>query len=96
MKPMNSTKRACAVAAAAAHDFNNELTVILSSVTAAITSLDRSPCDDRSVRPLLLDIQAAAQRCVWKASGLLNFCARVNPNPVRASFEYLSGSDLDE
>jgi hypothetical protein len=38
---------------------------------------------------LLLDIQAAAQRCVWKASGLLNFSARVNPGPVRASFEYL-------
>jgi hypothetical protein len=38
---------------------------------------------------LLLDIQAAAQRCVWKASGLLNFSARVHPEPVRASFEYL-------
>jgi signal transduction histidine kinase len=85
MDHLSNAKRACAVAAAAAHDFNNELTVILSSAADALRSLDAS--DPAHV--LLLDIQAAAQRCVWKASGLLNFSARVNPGPVRASFEYL-------
>lgn len=73
------------MAAAAAHDFNNELTVILSGVMDALQSLG----PQHPVRPLLLDIEAAAQRCVWKTYGLLNFTARVNPRPVHASFEYL-------
>jgi signal transduction histidine kinase len=85
METLSNAKRACAVAAAAAHDFNNELTVILSSAADALASLDAAD----PARVLLLDIQAAAQRCVWKASGLLNFSARVNPDPVRASFEFL-------
>jgi signal transduction histidine kinase len=85
MEHSNPTRRACAVAAAAAHDFNNELTVILSSAADALL-LVKAP---DPARDLLLDIQAAAQRCVWKASGLLNFSARVSPGPVRASFEYL-------
>jgi len=80
-----NAKRACAVAAAAAHDFNNELTVILSSAADALALLDATD----PAHLLLLDIQAAAQRCVWKASGLLNFSARVNPDPVRASFDFL-------
>jgi len=85
VEPLTNADRACAVAAAAAHDFNNELTVILSGVAGA---LDAVPADNPA-RELLLDIRAAAQRCGWKASGLLNFSARVNPRPVRASFEYL-------
>ena len=82
---MSNSDRACAVAAAAAHDFNNELTVIMNSVTGVLATVG----EDDSSYPLLLDLQAAAQRCVWKASGLLNFSARVNPHPVRASFDYL-------
>jgi len=85
MEQLSTAKRACAVAAAAAHDFNNELTVILSGVTEALAALD----GQHPARAPLLDIQAAAQRCVWRASGLLNFSARVHPQPVRASFEYL-------
>ena len=80
------------MAAAAAHDFNNELTVIMSSVSAALGALDVQ----HPARPLLVDIQAAAQRCVWKASGLLNFSARVNSVPIRASFEYLIDKSLIE
>ena len=82
---MSKAKRACAVAAAAAHDLNNELTVILNGVTQALDSLGAH----HPSRPLLLEIRAAAQRCVWKASGLLTFSARANSAPVRASFEYL-------
>ena len=85
MQELTNTDRACAVAAAAAHDFNNELTVILNSVTRALNTVE--PSD--SAHDLLLDARAAAQRCVWKASGLLNFSARMNSSPVRASFEYL-------
>lgn len=75
----------CAVAAAAAHDFNNELTVILSSVTTSIQNLEPG----HPARPLLLDLQNAAQRCAWKASGLLNFSAESGTPPVRAPFESL-------
>ena len=85
MEEPSNAKRAGAVAAAAAHDFNNELTVILSSVTDALCRLESG----HPARALLLDIRAAAQRCVWKTSALLNFSARLNSGPVRASFEYL-------
>lgn len=85
MEQLSSTRHVCAVAAAAAHEFNNELTVILSGATDALRSLDPK----HPARVLLLDIQAAAQRCVWKTSGLLNFSARRHLGPVRASFEYL-------
>lgn len=85
MGPLTNTDRACAVAAAAAHDFNNELTVILSGVKNALGSLQ----PEHPARELLLEVQASAQRCVWKASGLLNFGARAHSGPIRASFEYL-------
>jgi hypothetical protein len=85
VQELTDTGRACAVAAAAAHDLNNELTVILSSVTVVLATVgDKDP-----TLSLLLDLQAAAQRCVWKASALLNFSARVSAGPVRASLEYL-------
>jgi signal transduction histidine kinase len=60
---------ACAVAAAAAHDFNNELTVILSSVSSLILALEPG----HPSRPQLLDLQDAAQRCARMSSGLLQF-----------------------
>jgi hypothetical protein len=77
--------RVCAVAAAAAHDLNDELTVILSSVTDSILSLEPG----HPARPLLLDLQSAAQRCAWKASGLLNYSARHGAQPVAAPLETL-------
>ncbi len=64
--------RAYVIAAAAAHDLNNELTVILSSVRDSILTLEPG----HPARPLLLDLESAAQRCAWKASGLLNYSAR--------------------
>jgi hypothetical protein len=85
MDYLSSTNRAVAVAGAAAHDFNNELTVIVSSVSAALATLPPG----HPAREMLLEIQAAAQRCVWKAAGLLNYSARMSTSPVRASFEYL-------
>ena len=85
MRQLTNADRACAVAAAAAHDLNNELTVILNGVRGALDTVG----EEHPARPLLVELQAAAQRCVFRASGLLNFSARVNPRPVRASFEYL-------
>ena len=81
---MNSD-RVWAVAAAAAHDLNDELTVILSTVTTSIETLEPG----HPARPLLLDLRCAAQRCAWKASGLLNYSARHGAHPVAASLENL-------
>jgi hypothetical protein len=82
---LTNADRACAVAAAAAHELNNELTVILNSVAGALAAVEA----ESAARPLLLDLRAATQRCAWKTAGLLNFSARLNPGPVRASFDYL-------
>jgi hypothetical protein len=67
------------VAAAAARGFNDELTVILTSLDGVFGQLP----DDHPALPLLFDLQAAAQRCVWKAGDLMEFSARrgVAPPP---------------
>jgi len=59
---------------------NDELTVILSSVSDSLESLEK----DHPARVLLLDLQRAAQRCMGKAAGLLQFqrAARNSP-PAR-------------
>jgi hypothetical protein len=77
--------RVCAVAAAAAHDLNDELTVILSSVTSSILALEAG----HPARLFLFDLQSAAQRCAWKTSGLLNYSARHGAQPVAGTMESL-------
>ncbi len=77
--------RAYAVAAAAASDFNNELTVILSSVSESLECLE----EGHPARGPLLDLQVSAQRCVWKAAGLLKFSARRGLRPNSAALERL-------
>lgn len=85
MEHLNRADRACAVASAAAHDLNNELTVILSSVCAAMAELGPK----HPARHLLVQARSSAQRCAWKASGLLNFSARRGVSAVRRSLEEL-------
>jgi hypothetical protein len=73
------------VAAAAAHDLNDELTIIFSTVCDSIASLEPG----HPARAMLLDARSAAQRCAWKASGLLNFTARAGVRPARTPLETL-------
>ncbi len=73
--------RACAIAAAAAHDLNDELTVILSSVSHSILTLEPG----HPARPLLRDVQRAAQRCAGMASTLLSWGQRKGVRPAPAS-----------
>ncbi len=40
-------------------------------------------------RPLLLELQRSVERCVWKASGLLNYSARRGSRPVNVPMERL-------
>jgi hypothetical protein len=77
--------RAYAVSAAAARDFNNELTVILSSVSESLESLE----DGHPARVRLLDLQGAAQRCVWIAAALQQYSARRGVRPSAALMESL-------
>ncbi len=76
---------AYAVAAAAAHDFNNDLTVILSSVANSIVSLEPG----HPARPHLLDLQEAAERCTRTTSGLLAFSFSRGARLSAAPFESL-------
>jgi hypothetical protein len=87
---MSRADRLCAVAAAAAHDLNDELTVILSSVTHSLESLE----PEHPARQALLDLRSAAQRCAWKSSGLLNFTARKGARPSAATMEALLGDEI--
>jgi hypothetical protein len=82
---LTNADRACAVAAAAAHDLNDELTIIVNSALRSIHSLD----PNHPARPYLSDLQSAAQRCAWKASGLLTYGIHHGVRPVAAPMELL-------
>jgi len=73
------------VAAAAAQDLNDELTVILTSVTASIGALEPG----HPARPLLFDLESAAVRSAAKVSKLLNFSVRHGGRGVRAGLDSL-------
>ena len=60
------------MAAAAAHDLNDELTVILNGVSDSLETLGPG----HPARSLLLEARSAIQRSVWKTSSLLTFSAR--------------------
>lgn len=74
-----------ALIGAAAHDLNNELTVILSAVQCSLSQID----SDDPARVFLLDAQKAAQRASWKVGGLLVYSARDGLRPTTATFESL-------
>ena len=79
------TDRVCAIAAAAAHGLNNELTVILNSVSNSIPTLEPG----HPARPDLLDLQLAVLRCSRISSALLEFSARNGARPPSAPFDHL-------
>ena len=79
------TDRVCAIAAAAAHDLNNELTVILNSVSNSIPTLEPG----HPARPDLLDLHLAVLRCSRISSALLEFSARNGARPPSAPFDHL-------
>ena len=80
MERLTNADRACAVAAAAARDLNDELTIIVNCASESILTLEPG----HPARIYLADIERATQRCVWKVSGLLNYSARHGARPVSA------------
>jgi hypothetical protein len=77
--------RITAVAAAAAHTLNNDLTVILSSVADSILWLEPG----HPARPLLADLQMAAERCALTAEALLALGRRTGARPTPVPLECL-------
>ena len=82
---LTKADRACAIAAAAAHILNNDLTVILSSVEDSILSLEPG----HPARPLLIDLQIAAERCASTAHTLLTFSSRTGLRPIPVALDQL-------
>lgn len=81
--------QAYALAAATAHEFNNELTVILSSIATLIGEMPPGqPGRDRAI-----ELQDAAQRCAQRTADLLRFGVRRGPRVLRASLERLIDED---
>jgi len=79
------TDRTTAVVAAAAHDFNDELTVILNAVAHSLDTLPPA----HPLFPGLIDAQCAARRCAQRASRMLEFSVRRGARPVAARVEAL-------
>jgi hypothetical protein len=82
---LSQTDRVCAIATAAACDLNDELTIILNGAAESLAELEPG----HPARRLLRDVQWAAERCVWKTSGLLNFGNRRGLRPVPIPMERL-------
>jgi hypothetical protein len=82
---LTKADQAYAVAAAAAHDFNEELTIILSSVSQSIETLEPG----HPARLHLLDLQVAAERCTRTTSGLLAYGFSRGSRPVATPFQAL-------
>src|SRR5262245_31715724 len=69
---LSQTDKPYAVAAAAGHELNNELTVMLTGIRLIMEMLE----PDHPAVPLLRDLVSSVQRCAWRASDLLTFSAR--------------------
>ena len=82
---MDAKDRALAVAAACGHELNNELTILFSAIEEAILATDAQ----HPAMVELAEARSAAQRCAWKAAGLLNFANRSGGRVPRARMEYL-------
>jgi hypothetical protein len=82
---LSQSDRVCAIASAAARDLNDELTIILNGAFESLAELEPG----HPARRLLREIQWAAERCVWKTSGLLNYGSRRGLRPVPVPMERL-------
>jgi hypothetical protein len=82
---LTNADRACAVAAAAAQDLNDELTVILSSVTTSIHMLEPG----HPARRYLFDLEGAALRSASKVSKLQRFTTRSGARAIRTALDAL-------
>ena len=85
MERSNRNHRATAVLAAAAHEFNDDLSVILNAVAESLDALPPA----HAAHPRLIDAQCAAHRCAQRAAAMLAFSARRGLRPVPARLDAL-------
>ena len=83
MERLQRLDRVSTLAAATAHSLNDDLTVILSSLTNSMLAMEPG----HPARIPLMDLERAALRCVTTASRLLNFSARRGARSVRAGLD---------
>jgi hypothetical protein len=79
------TDRATAVVAAAAHEFNDDLTVILNAIAESLDAL----LPAHPAYPRLIDAQCAAHRCAQRAAGMLAYSERRGLRPMPACVDAL-------
>jgi hypothetical protein len=82
---LTKADQAYAVAAAAAHEFNENLTVILNGAAISIEALEPG----HPARPYLLDLHDAARRCSRTAQGLLAYGISRGARPAAIPFDSL-------
>jgi hypothetical protein len=83
VQPLTPAERAYAIVTAAARDLNDELTIIVNSAAGTLEVLEPA----HPAVPLVRELQGAAQRCIWKTSGLLNYGVRNGAKPSPAAME---------
>jgi hypothetical protein len=82
---MSQAEWCCAVAAAAANELNDELTIILTAVQNTLRSLPETANE----RIALLELRAAARRSATTTSALLEFTGRRGTRASAASMHAL-------
>lgn len=92
MQRLTQADRACAVAMAAAHDLNDELSIVCNIHDSVLQGL----APDDPLRSGILEAQRSVQRMIWKTSGLLNYGARRGVQPVGATMERLILEDVEK
>ncbi len=73
------------MATALAHGFNDELTVILNSISASLVALEPG----HPAREPLFELKSAALRCARRSAESLEFGSRNGSRPLRASWAAL-------
>ncbi len=84
-EPMTAADRIATVLAVAGRELNDEMTIIATSLTEVLGLLP----PDHPARHFLADALAAAQRCCWKSSAMLNYASRRGALRTAAQMEHL-------
>jgi hypothetical protein len=86
VRSLTKEKHACAVAAALAEAFNDELTVIMSNVSLLMNAIE----PEHPARKSLVELNRASLRCARRSAQALDFIERQGVRLPRASWAALT------